>query len=373
MSTTRTDRRQDRPELRRAIEEIAESGFLGVQLRVNDEHGTWVGGAGVRESGRSAEAHTDGHFRAGSTTKSFVATTALMLVAEGRIGLDTPVEEHLPGFGLDGRITVRMLLQHTSGIFNHTGELREDGTVEPGVPWQGEEWVRNRFCTYRPEDLVRLSLSRPGRFAPGTGWSYSNTNYVLARLVIEQVTGRTFAEELQRLVLGPLGLTGTVAPGASPDVPEPHNRSYYRYRDAGRERTVDVTRHNPSWVSAGGDMITTTQDLHVYFSALMGGRLLPAALLAEMRTPEATVGYGLGVFVQDTGPGGPTLFHHNGATIGSAALMYSTADGGTTMTAGLNYVDDAELSIAPAFQNAQQRLVQAVFLDGRTDPARPRS
>ncbi|MHB6905145.1 serine hydrolase domain-containing protein [Streptomyces sp. DB-54] len=371
MSLPLSDPRQDRPELQKAIEEIVEAGFLGVQLRVNDEQGEWVGSAGARELGHGAAPLTNGHFRTGSSTKSFVATSVLMLVAEGRIDLDAPADGYLPEFGLDRRITVRMLLRHTSGIFSHTGELYEDGTIAPGIPWQGREWVDNRFRTYRPEELVRLSLSKPPRFAPGTDWSYANTNYVLARLVIEKVTGRPFAEELRRLVLGPLGMTGTVAPGTSSELPEPHNRSYYRYEDAGQEKTIDVTRHNPSWVAAGGDMISTTQDLHTYFSALMGGRLLPAELLAEMRTPEAKAGYGLGVFAQDAGPGGGTLFHHNGATIGSAALMYSTPDGGTTLTAGLNYVDDADLSIAAAFQIAQQRLVNEVFCGGQDGPARP--
>ncbi|MFD5435116.1 serine hydrolase domain-containing protein [Kitasatospora sp. NPDC127067] len=365
----------DRPELRRAIEEIAESGFLGVQVRVNDAHGEWVGSAGARELGREGRPPADGHFRVGSVTKSFVATSVLLLVAEGRLALDDPAGDHLPGFGLDRRITVRMLLQHTSGIFSHTGEPAEDGTFVPGVPWRGKEWVDARFRTYPPEELVRLSLSRPARFAPGAGWSYSNTNYVLARLVVERVGGRPFAEELRRLVLEPLGLTGTVAPGASPEVPAPHARSYYRYEDAGRERTLDVTRHDPSWVAAGGDMISTTRDLHTYVSALLGGRLLPPGLLAEMRTPEATVGYGLGLFAQEREGG--TVFHHNGATIGSAALMYGSPDGGTTLTAGLNYVDDADVSIAAAFQGAQRRLVDEVFgtgpgpaASGRTASAR---
>ncbi|OIJ92327.1 serine hydrolase domain-containing protein [Streptomyces monashensis] len=359
MSTNLSAQGQDRPELREAIEELVESGFLGVQLRVNDEQGEWVGSAGVRELGRSAKPLTNGHFRIGSSTKNFVAASVLLLVAEGRIGLDAPADDHLPEFGLDRRITVRMLLQHTSGIFNHTGELHEDGTIVPGVPWQGKEWVDNRFKTYLPEELVRLSLSKPPRFAPGTGWSYANTNYVLARLVIEKVTGRSFAEELRRLILGPLGMTGTVAPGASPEIPEPHNHGYYRYGETGQQQTVDVTRQNPSWVGAGGDMISTTQDLHTYFSALMGGKLLPAGLLAEMRTPEATAGYGLGVFAQETEGG--TVFHHNGATMGSAALMYSTPDGTTTLTAGLTWVDDAGLAIAPAFRTAQQRFVDQVF------------
>ncbi|WP_268745061.1 serine hydrolase domain-containing protein [Paenibacillus sp. FSL H8-457] len=151
--------------------------------------------------GEEAKPPTNGHFRIGSNIKTFTSTVMLQLVAEGRIGLDEPAVDYLPEFGLDRRITVRMLLQHTSGVFNFTGKYYEDGTVMPGIPWQGQEWVDNRFKTYRPEELVRLALSKPVRFEPGTDWSYSNTNYVLARLLIEKVTGSSLAEEMQRLIL----------------------------------------------------------------------------------------------------------------------------------------------------------------------------
>ncbi|MFF2502944.1 serine hydrolase domain-containing protein [Streptomyces sp. NPDC058067] len=116
-------------ELQKAIEELVESGFVGVQFRVNGEQGEWVGSAGVSKLGQSARPLTNGHFRIGSSTKNFIATSVLLLVAEVRIGLDAPADDYLPEFGLDRRITVRMMLQHTSGIFNHTGELYEDGTI----------------------------------------------------------------------------------------------------------------------------------------------------------------------------------------------------------------------------------------------------
>ncbi|MFB8037032.1 serine hydrolase domain-containing protein [Streptomyces sp. NPDC056004] len=357
---------QDRPELREVLEGIVDSGITGITLRVHDERGEWVGSAGVSRLGEAAKPPVDGHVRIGSNTKTFTATLVLQLVAEGRIGLDTPVADCLPEFGLDRRITVRMLLQHTSGIFNFTGEYYEDGTVVPGIPatTAGKEWVDNRFKTYPPAELVRLALSKPARFEPGADWSYSNTNYVLARLLIEQITGRSVTEEMQRLILEPLGLSGTVAPTTQVEIAEPHAHAYYRYEDAGEERTVDVTRLNPSWISSGGDMISTSQDLHTFISALVSGRLLPAELLAEMCTPRPTpapgMGYGLGVFVQDIGSGG-TVITHNGGAAGHAALMYSTPDGSRTLTATLNYVDDAALSQAVAFQQATQRLVGEVF------------
>ncbi|WP_245691401.1 serine hydrolase domain-containing protein [Sinosporangium album] len=193
-------------------------------------------------------------------------------------------------------------------------------------------------------------------------------NYVLARLVVEKVTDRSLGEEMQRLILGPLGLTGTVVPDTSTDVPEPHAHAYYRYEEDGQEKVVDVTRQNPSWISTGGDMISTTRDLATFISALVGGRLLLAELLAEMCTPEPKAGYGLGVFVQDV-PGGGTVITHNGGITGHAGLMYSTPDGGKILTASLNYVDDAALSMGEAFQKTTQRLVAEIFGGGRAASA----
>ncbi|GAA2212638.1 serine hydrolase domain-containing protein [Nonomuraea monospora] len=358
----------DRPELRETMEELVGSGFLGMSLRVRDERGEWAGSAGLAELGGTTPPPIDGHVRAGSNVKPFIATLVLQLVAEGRVGLDDPVTRHLPGFALDGRITVRMLLQQNSGLFNFSGEVYEDGTIVHGIPIPygatGKEWVNDRFRTYRPQELVELALSKPPRFEPGAGWSYSNTNYVLARLLIEKVTGRPVAEEMRRLILGPLGLTGTLVPDDSPEIPAPHAHAYYRYEEDGRARTVDVTRQNPSWVSSGGDLISTTRDLQTFISALLGGRLLPAELLAEMCTPYPTgipdMDYGLGVFVLTTAGGG-TVVSHNGASVGHAALMYGTPGGGRTLTAAINCVDDADLTVAAAFASAQHRLLDEVF------------
>jgi len=360
---------QDRPELRATMQAIVDSGFTGVQLRVRDRRGDWTGSAGVRELGGAAKPPTNGRFRIGSTTKTFTAAVVLRLVAEGKLGLDAPVAGYLPGFGFDPRITVRMLLQHTSGLFNYTGEYYDDGTVVPGIPWSGKEWVDNRFHTYRPQELVRYSLSRPPRFAPGAGWSYANTNYVVARLLIEQVTGRSYADEVQRQVLRPLGLRDTVVPGTSPEIPGPHAHAYYRYSDAGQEKTVDITRQNPSWISGAGEMISTTGDLSTFFSALLGGKLLPAPLLAEMRkphpTPDPTSDYGLGVFElhADANCSGGVLFTHNGGVQGYGTLVYSTPDGGKTMTASITYVDTG-VAPAEAYQKAVQRLITEVFCAG---------
>ncbi|GAA3541672.1 serine hydrolase domain-containing protein [Nonomuraea rosea] len=361
---------QDRPELQAAVQAFVDAGFAGMQLRVNDQRGEWVGSAGVRKLGQAAKPPTNGMFGVGSVTKTFTATVVLQLVAEGKIGLDASVAGYLPQLGLDQRITVRMLLQHTSGLFNYTGDFDPDGTFVPGIPATGNEWLENRFHSYRPEELVRLALSKPARFEPGTDQLYTNTNYTLALLLIEKVTGRTYAEEVRRRILGPLGLRGTMVPGDRTQIPGPHAHGYYRYEDAGRQKVVDISRQNLSLLAGAGDMISTTQDLHTFISALNGGKLLPAPLLAEMRKPYGKYNYGFGLFVQDLGPGCGTVYQHNGSPPhGYGALMYSSPDGSKTLTASVTYVDDAARSLSTKFPAVLDKLVKEVFCDGQAGAA----
>ena len=360
-----------RQRLQQTIEDLIDPGIIGLTVRVDDEQGEWTGTAGVAELGGAAKPPVDGHIRIGSSTKTFTATMVLQLVGEGRIDLDAPVAGYLPEFAFDARITVRMLLQQTSGLFNFTGEVNEDGSYALGmtIPYgpAGNDWVERRFDTHRPQDLVAFALAKPVRFEPGARWSYSNTNYVLARLLIERVTRRTAAEEMQRLILDPLGMTHTVIPHGD-EIAEPHAHAYYRHETDGTSTTVDITRQNPSWVSAGGDMISTTADLHTFIAALTGGELLPAELREAMFTPVATgipgMDYGLGVFILTT-EDGSTVISGNGASVGHAALMYATPDGSKTLTAALNCVDDANLTVAAAFAGAQQRLLGEMFGSGQ--------
>lgn len=351
---------EDRPELQKAIQAFIDAGFAGVQLRVHDERDEWVGSAGVRKLGAAAKPPTNGLFWVGSSTKTFTATLMLQLVAEGKVELDAPVAGHLPEFGLDRRITTRMLLQHTSGLFNYTGEYYPDGTFVSGIPATGKEWVDNRFHTYQPRELVRLALSKPARFEPGTNFSYSNTNYTLALLLIEKVTGHPYAVEMQRRILRPLGLLGTVVPGTLAQLPGPHAHGYYRYQDASEWKTVDVARQNLSLLAGAGDMISTTEDLHTFFSALNGGKLLPSEMLAEMRKPHPMLGYGLGVFVQKADCGVTILSHDGSPPGGYGALMYSTPDSHITLTGSVT-TGDAAIDVATEFRKARDRLVNEVF------------
>ncbi|MGC4940139.1 serine hydrolase domain-containing protein [Kribbella sp. DT2] len=356
-------------DFQQAIQTFVDTGFAGLQMRVNDQYGEWVGSAGVRKLGETTPPATDGSFWVGSVTKTFTATLVLQLVAKGKLTLDDAVATHLPDLGLDERITVRMLLNHTSGIFNYTGEYYPDGTVVPGIPATGKDWVDHRFLSYQPIELVRLALAKPSRFEPGADWSYSNTNYTIAVLLIEKINGTSYAEALDQLIAQPLGLTGTVVPGDLTELPDPHGHGYFRYQDGEEWKVEDVTRQNLSLLAGAGDLLSTTRDLHVFFSALNSGRLIPEPLLVEMRTGVGPIDYGLGIFVQDLGAGG-TVLHHNGSTPGGfGALMYSSPDGTRTMTASIT-MGDADVDPAQVFPAALATLLTEIF---KAWSSRPRS
>ena len=225
------------------------------------------------------------HFRAGSLTKSFVATVVLQLVAEGRLSLSDTLERWLPAILPYGdRVTVHQLLNHTSGVPDYWA------TVERTLAGSRQ----GRLRAWTPQALVGLVADQPPGFPPGTAWSYSNTGYVLLGLTVETATGNTLARELGRCIFGPLGLRDTLLPGNSPGIPSPTSRGYsVPLSPQGEVITgplLDFTAQNPSWAWAAGALVSTLEDLGHFFRALLGGRLLPPSCWPrwQPRTPPAT-------------------------------------------------------------------------------------
>ncbi|MFI5784068.1 serine hydrolase domain-containing protein, partial [Nocardia sp. NPDC051570] len=360
----------DRVALQQAMNEVVAAGAAGVQMRVHDEHGEWAGSAGVTELGRPDGVPTDGQFRIGSITKTFTATVLLQLVGEGRLGLDDPVDRYLPQFGLDPRITVRMLLQHTSGLFNDLGDRNPDGTMEPGFfPSEGKAGVDSLFRDYQPEELVRFALSKPARFAPGTGWSYSNTNYILVGLLIEKITGTPYALQIYGRIVVPLGLWGTTVPGHWTGIPGPHAHGYTSYLGDGVVTVVDVTDQNPSAIYAAGEIVSTTRDLDTFMTALLGGRLLTPVLLAEMRKGHPfgpNPGYGLGLGHGPLEPGCDVV-GHDGGVAGYLSEMYSTTERGRRVEMSVTKGPGVDLDDAAAYKKfsmASDKVAATALCDG---------
>ncbi|RKT52032.1 serine hydrolase domain-containing protein [Saccharothrix australiensis] len=349
-----------RRELRQAMDDVVAAGGAGVVVRVHDGKGDWVGSAGRAELHRSAEPVPTGRFRAGSITKTFVATVVMQLVDERKVSLDDPVARHLPRFGVDPRITVRMLLQHTSGLFNYTGDVKPDGTADPGIPMWGQEYVDNLFRTYRAEELVRSALAKPARFEPGARHAYSNTNYLLLGLLIEKVTGTGYDTQVERRILQPLGLRDSSLPGTRTGITGPHAHSYFGYQHDGRLKVVDITRMNPSWAGAAGEIITSTRDLDRFISALLGGQLVSPSSLAGMRetVPAGRAGrIGLGLFETEFAPG-CTAYGHTGGTQSVTSYMYSTPDRARRVEFSINHgtIDAGDPAQREKFGKAQEKL-----------------
>ncbi|GAB2906815.1 serine hydrolase domain-containing protein [Streptomyces heilongjiangensis] len=323
---------------RAAMDANIRDGVVGIALQAKDARGVWKATAGKGDL-RTGEPRTArDRFRAGSITKTFVATVLLQLEAEGRLSLDATVDRWLPGLvrgnGHDGRrVTVRQLLNHTSGIYNYTTDeqLGRDLFLADG-------FLKNRYRTHTPPQLVGIAMRHEPDFAPGTDWNYSNTNYLLAGLVIEKVTGNPYGREIRARIIEPLGLRGTGLPGTSPSLPGPHSRAYSKLAETAEGKTYDVTRLNPSMAGAAGELVSSPEDLNRFYSALLRGRLLPKKQLDAMKTTVPLGdqgGYGLGL-IEQTLSCGVRVWGHGGGIHGSLSEAVTTADGRHSLTFNLN-------------------------------------
>ncbi|MEW1719289.1 serine hydrolase domain-containing protein [Streptomyces sp. NPDC093109] len=325
---------------RKALDALVEEGVPGVAAQVKDDRGVWKGASGVGDRTTNAPRRAEDRYRVGSTTKTFVATVLLQLEAEGRLDLDDTVDRHLPGLvrgnGNDGRkITLRQLLNHTSGIYNYT--------TDPGVLAKitGDGFLQHRYDTWKPRQLVAAAMTHAPDFAPGKGWNYSNTNFILAGMVIEKTTGRPYGTEVERRIIRPLGLRATTVPVTDPTVPGPASRAYSTLGLEPSAPVHDATEQNPSWAGAAGAIISDSADLNRFYRALLKGELLPRKQLKEMTTtvptPEVgpSFGYGLGLYRQ-TLSCGTEVWGHNGGIHGSLSTAVTTRDGRHSLAMNLN-------------------------------------
>jgi D-alanyl-D-alanine carboxypeptidase len=307
-------------ELRRLLDQIVAAGAPGAAARVRQGHRVTQAASGLADLRTGRRMRPGLHYRVGSVTKPFVATVVLQLVAEGTLSLSDTVERWLPGILPYGnQVTIRQLLNHTSGV--------PDNSLEPLVILYTSPHGRARAWT--PRELVALVADRPPDFPPGTAFSYSNTGYVLAGMIVEAATGHQLGQELARRIFRPLGLHDTVFPINRPTIPGPNPRGYSLPLVDEAGPLLDFTVYNPSLAWGAGNLISTLADLEHFFRALLGGRLLPAKLLAAMTTPVDTgvpgYGYGLGLEMIETPSG--RLIGHGGAIPGFDNIVLNTKDG----------------------------------------------
>lgn len=296
-------------------QKVAEYGIPGAAMAVHlPGKNPWIFVAGVSSLSDQKPVTKKDKFRIGSNTKTFVAITILQLAQEGKLTLDDSLAQWLPGImpgygNVSNTITIRHMLQHTSGIYSFT----EDGT------W-GMNFLTNPYYRYAPTDLVAIANAYAAYCSPGECFHYSNTNYVLLGLIIEKATGNRFEDEVRKRFIEPLGLTNTVVPlmgyTAIPG-------SYSNGHDDIDGHWYDYTQMDPSSTWASGDMISTAEDSAKWALHLGRGDLLNEQYRNEQRQYVSMPGYtslkyGLGVvFDADYG-----LFGHQGGIIGYSTQSY---------------------------------------------------
>jgi D-alanyl-D-alanine carboxypeptidase len=317
------------PDLEQLVSDMAVTG--AVVLVRSPEHGSWTTTIGTRTWHGTEPVMLADHVRVGSNTKTWTGTVILQLVDEGRIGLDDPVSMYRPDVPNGENITIAQLLDMSSGLANYSTnlELNEQQDINPSRAWT-------------PEELLAMGLAEPPAFPPGEDFLYSNTNYVLLGLIIEQLTGVPVAQAFQERIFDRLGLTESSFPAlADASIPEPHPQTYTfgtnvetidsnvlspEVQEAARAGTLepmDVTDLNPSWAWTAGAGISTAGDLADYVEALVGGGLLSPELQQERiasvqpfdPADPASPGYGLAL--AGFGP----LYGHTGELPGTNSFM----------------------------------------------------
>jgi D-alanyl-D-alanine carboxypeptidase len=319
--------RPDLAGLKLALRRTVTAGAPGAWARLHDgerDPRTFTAGVSDQVTGTPADARD--RYRIGSASKMFATVVALQLVGEGKLSLDEQVHTYLPElFPAKRRVTVRHLLSHRSGLHDYTAEMLR-GPIE-------ETYERIRYQTFTPEHLLGLTVKEPQSAPPGTRFEYSNPNFVAVGMLIERVTGRPYADELQARVLDPLGLTETSFTPPHRTMPRPHARGYMPLSKPAKsgERLIDATEQSLSYLWVAGGVTSTARDMDRFLTGLVAGRLLTPALLAEMTTtrpdaPGSATSYGLGLRERRLSCG-VSVIGHTGIIQGYQNYSFITRDG----------------------------------------------
>ncbi|MFE2998584.1 serine hydrolase domain-containing protein [Nocardia sp. NPDC059246] len=327
--------------IRDDIDGLVRAGTTGViaTLTENGQTITLTAGVGDRTSRAPIPMAPPQQVRVGSISKTFAAALIMQLVSEGKVRLDEPVDAYLPGLlrgnGVDGRvITVRQILQHRSGL----PELSDDPELDEVRAAAGGR-------TFTPAEEIAIALRRPAQFAPGERFKYTNTNFIVAGMLVEKVTGRTYSEELAGRITIPNQLADTYLPGpGETGFRGPHPQGYTLVGGV----PTDVTRSEPSVGWSAGGLISTGNDLNRFFMALLAGKIVADAQLHDMltttpRSPDSPLDYGLGIGAIQL-PCGAQYFGHVGEIAGYLTISGATRES-RAVTIAMNDSPDTDPDI----------------------------
>ncbi|WP_229925933.1 serine hydrolase domain-containing protein [Streptomyces longispororuber] len=328
-----------------ALEGVHRAGMPGLFAEVRDGDQVWRGAAGVADVTTGRPVTADMRHRVGSITKTFTAAAVLQQAESGQVGLDTPIGHYLPTLVPGARgdaITVRMLLNHTSGLAEYLPYAYPSLKAFPALADTGpQSFDDHRRTRFDPVDLIEMGVTAPAVGTPGgTPGVYSNTNYLLLVQLLEHVTGTTAEQYISRNVIERAGLRDTELP-TGPHVRGPHSRLYeawFGMIDPPRDYSV----YDMSWVGPSASLISTVADLNRFYGSLFAGEVVSPSSLAQMRRTVPIISqegrridYGLGLHPME-GPGEGTFWGHGGTVWGGGALAMTRADGKRQLAVAVN-------------------------------------
>ncbi|WP_226019037.1 serine hydrolase [Novosphingobium sp. FKTRR1] len=300
-------------------------------------------------------------FRIGSVNKQFTAAALALLAEEGKLSFDDALAKYLPEFPRAADVTLRQMLNHTSGIGNYTNR------VNP------QDMLRAMRADYNSAELLKAMIEHTSPtfvFEPGTDWAYSNTAYVLLGLVIEKITGEAYAAHVKRRLFEPAGLTRTSVDSAAEIVPD--RVSGYTSHPGSATEFDNAAYISMTYPGAAGAMRSTSEDLCRWHLALFGGKIIKPTSLEEMlkpgllkngQLPEVSrgpgpkkplkYGFGLGISELD----GRKMIAHSGGIPGFASLLTTLPDDHITVATIAN-TDDV---MRGNFMARQQAVVDAAI------------
>jgi D-alanyl-D-alanine carboxypeptidase len=335
----------DPTKLKTAVNKVHHAGAPGVIAEVRDGERVWRGAAGVADVNTSRSITPDMRHRVGSISKTFTAVAVLQQVENGQIGLDTPIGHYLPWLApgeRGGTITIRMLLNHTSGLAEYLPYAYPSFKAFPSLaettPASLED---NRFTRFHPAELIEMGVRAPAVGTPGgTPGIYSNTNYQLLCQLLERVTGATAEKCITQNVIERAELQDTELP-TGPHVNGPHSQMYEAWFgkiDPPRDYSV----YDMSWVGPAASLVSTVSDLNRFYGLLLAGEILNGSSLAQMQCTVPVISlegkridYGLGLHKMEI-PGEGTFWGHDGTVWGAGAISMTRADGKRQMSVMVN-------------------------------------